>query len=60
MKKIALFVFVFSTLIGVAQNKSSVETRALMHNFKQAKSIDKMSQNYLTAILYTTTRTLPR
>lgn len=47
MKKILFFIFAFSTLITVAQNKSTVETRALMQNFKQAKSIDKMSKSLI-------------
>ena len=47
MKKLVLFVFVFSTLIAAAQNKSSVETRALIKNFSQAKSVDKMSKSLL-------------
>lgn len=47
MKKIALFVFVFSTLIAAAQNKSSVETRALMQNLNASKSVDQMSERLL-------------
>ena len=47
MKKIALFLFVFSTLIAAAQNKSSIETRALVKNLNQAKSVDNMSKSLL-------------
>lgn len=47
MKKILFFLFAFSTLFAVAQNKGTVETRALMQAFRQSKSIDRMSQKLL-------------
>lgn len=47
MKKIVLFLFVLTALSTVAQNKSTVETRALMQNYKKAKSVDNMSKTLL-------------
>ena len=47
MKKILFLLFAASTLIAAAQNKSTVETRALVHNLNQAKSVDNMSKNFL-------------
>ena len=47
MKKILFLLFAASTLMAAAQNKSTVETRALVHNLNQAKSVDNMSKNLL-------------
>ena len=47
MKKIVFFLFAFSALFAVAQNKGTVETRALMQSFSQAKSVDKMPKQFL-------------
>lgn len=43
MKKIVFAVFVMSMFLAQAQNKSSVETRALMREFSKAKSPATMS-----------------
>lgn len=47
MKKILFLLFAASTLMAAAQNKSTVETRALVHNLNQAKSVDNMSKTLL-------------
>ena len=47
MKKILLLLFAFSSLMAVAQNKSTVETRALIQNYKKAKSVGNMSKSLL-------------
>ena len=47
MKKIVFFLFAFSTLIASAQNKGTIETRALMQSFNNAKSVDKMPKQLL-------------
>ena len=47
MKKVLFFFFVFSTLLAAAQNKGTVETRALMQAFDRAKSVDKISKSLL-------------
>lgn len=47
MKKILFLLFVTSALITAAQNKSTVETRALIQNLNQAKSVDNMSKKLL-------------
>ena len=47
MKKTVLFLFVFSTLFAVAQNRGTVETRALIQNFNNAKSGGKISKALL-------------
>lgn len=47
MKRIVFFLFAFSTLFAVAQNKSTIETRALMQSYSKAKSVDKMSKKLL-------------
>ena len=47
MKKILFLLFAASTLMAAAQNKSTVETRALVHNLNQAKRVDNMSKNLL-------------
>ncbi|MCR4827948.1 MAG: S8 family peptidase [Bacteroidales bacterium] len=47
MKKIALVVSLCCALGAVAQNKSTIETRALIENYSHAKSVDKMSKKLL-------------
>lgn len=47
MKRFLFFLFVFSSLLTTAQNKSSVETRALINAFNKAKSADNISRNLL-------------
>lgn len=47
MKKLFLIVVVLSSLNAVAQNKSTVETRALMQNYNASKSVGKMSKTLL-------------
>ena len=44
MKRIVYILFIFSTLLSTAQNKSTVETRALMRSIEKAKSIDAIPQ----------------
>ena len=47
MKKVFVILLVIGSLTAVAQNKSSVETRALAQCYKQAKSVDKMPKSIL-------------
>ncbi len=47
MKKIVVLLFAFNTLLAVAQTKSTVETRALMQNYRSTKSVDNMSKKFL-------------
>ncbi|MBR6417790.1 MAG: S8 family peptidase [Bacteroidales bacterium] len=47
MKKILFFLFAFSTLFAVAQNKGTIETRALMKAYSQSKSVDRMTKKFL-------------
>lgn len=47
MKKIVFFLFAFSALLTVAQNNSSLETRALIQHLKTAKKGGQMSKIFL-------------
>ncbi len=47
MKRTAIFFFLLGALSLSAQNASTVETRALIQNFRQAKSVDKMSKELM-------------
>lgn len=47
MKKLIFFLFAFSALIAVAQNRSTVETRALLQNLRQSKGVAGMSKTLL-------------
>lgn len=47
MKKIFLILFAFSALTAIAQNRSTVETRALINNYNQTKKGGQMSKRLL-------------
>lgn len=47
MKKLVIILFALGTTIAFAQNRSTVETRALMHGLSQSKSVEGMSQRLL-------------
>ncbi len=47
MKRIVLLLFMCGTLAAVAQNRSTMETRALKDNLRQAKSVERMSKKLL-------------
>ena len=47
MKKIVLLALAFSSLVAVAQNKSTVETRALTGSYSKAKSVGAMPKTLL-------------
>lgn len=47
MKKVIFFLFAFSTLLAAAQNKSTIETRALSKAFNNAKSVNGISKKLL-------------
>ena len=47
MKKILFTVFLLAAVAVVAQNKSTIETKALIQNYNKTKSVERMSQNLL-------------
>lgn len=47
MRKITLFLFITSALTAMAQNPSTIETRALIDNFAKTKSVNGMSETLL-------------
>ncbi len=47
MKRITILVFVLATVAVSAQNKSTIETRALINNYNEAKSVERMSSRLL-------------
>ena len=59
MKKIVFSLFVFSALFAVAQNKSTLETRALMQNLNDKKSVAEMSESLLRRIPIVETKNGP-
>lgn len=59
MKKIVFSIFVFSALFAVAQNKSTLETRALIKNLNDKKSVAEMSESLLRRIPILETKSGP-
>jgi hypothetical protein len=50
MKKFVFSLFFFSALFAVAQNKSTIETKALIRDYSKAKSVEGMSQTLLSRL----------